>query len=160
MPPAESDGGLPCPHCGAFVIIRRISLVETTLVAAETIPQAELKRRRQAIAEADGEISRLGGELRAKQQTVALAKRDLDASIAAKAQLGELRPNDKSAGKIEVTREAVETAAARLLAFRQKREANGYATRSRSTTRSSTSSRRTGCARRSSPACSTPSRRN
>ena len=78
LPAAESDSGLPCPHCGAFVVIKRISLVETTLVAAETIPQAELKKRRNAIAEADGEISRLTGELRAKQQTSALAKRDLE----------------------------------------------------------------------------------
>ncbi len=124
LPAAESDGGLPCPHCGAFVVIKRISLVETTLVAAETIPQAELKKRRQAIAEADGEISRLGGELRAKQQAVATAKRDLEASVAARTQLSELRPSDKSAGDVETTRAAVETAQARLQGFRQKREAD------------------------------------
>jgi hypothetical protein len=105
-------------------VIRRVSLVEQTLAKVEPISHAELKRRRQAIAEADGEISRLTGELRAKQQASAAAKRDLDVSVAARAQLSALRPSDKSAGDVETTRAAVETADARLKAFRQKREAD------------------------------------
>jgi hypothetical protein len=52
LPPAEADHGIPCPHCGAFVAIRRLSLVETVLAKIEPIPQAELKRRRLAIAPA------------------------------------------------------------------------------------------------------------
>jgi hypothetical protein len=125
LPAAEAATGIPCPHCGKPLEIRRLSLVEQSLVKVEPIAAAELKRRRTAIAEADGEISRLRGELQTKHRTAALAQVDLDKSIAAQAQVAALTPGDKSAGgSVETTRAAVETAAARLLAFRQKRDAD------------------------------------
>ena len=124
LPPAESEGGLPCPHCGAFVIIHRVSLVEQTLVKVVPISAAELKKRRTKIAEADGDIARLKGEVQANQRTATLAQLDLDKSVAARTQIAGLTPGDKSAGSVEATRAAVETAAARLVAYQQKTQAN------------------------------------
>jgi hypothetical protein len=125
LPAAADEGGLPCPHCGAFVAIRRISLVETVLAKIEPIPQAEAKRRRRAIAEADGDKSRLHGECLRTRGAVETARRDFEASTAAKTQLAALPQSVKSpAGQLEETQAAVEAAEARLKGWRQKRDAD------------------------------------
>ena len=127
LPPAETQGGLPCPHCGAFVLIERVSLVETRLAPVVPISDAEMKKRRRAIAEADGDLSRLRGELSAAIQKAAAARRDLEASAAANteyAALPQRNPAKSPAGQLEETRAKVEAADARLKGWRAKREAD------------------------------------
>ena len=126
LPRPKSEAGMPCPHCGAFVAIRRISLVETTLDKVEPIPPAELKRRRQRDRRGRWrDLATATARCSATRSAVERARRDLDASTAARVQLAALPARVKSpAGQLEETRAAVEAAEARLKGWRQKREAD------------------------------------
>jgi hypothetical protein len=121
--PADAEPGIPCPHCGKAVAIRRVSLVETILTKIEEISAAETKRRRQAIAEADGDIARREGELTGARNAIAAARQALFAATGAKARLNSLA-SDKVVGNVETAAAAVEQAEARLKAFRQKTQAD------------------------------------
>jgi hypothetical protein len=127
LPAAGGGPEMPCPHCGAFVVLRQISLVESRLEMAETIPAAELKRRRLAVAEADGAISRLTDELRKADRAVELARDALQLALDARYRLDKMPPAAEGGADIEAAKADLAAAERRLVAFRQKREADNLA---------------------------------
>jgi len=52
--PAATSGGLPCPHCEEPIALVKIDQATTELRKVERLSDAELKKRRKAIAAADG----------------------------------------------------------------------------------------------------------
>ncbi len=125
LPPGNVEGGMPCPHCGAFVVLRRVNLAETRLEAAEaSIPQDELKARRMAIADADGRVSHLQGELAAANRAVEIARARMQSAAEASNRLALMPPVSSDANSAAATQNALVTAEARLLAWQRKNEAD------------------------------------
>ena len=118
------ETGLPCPHCGGFVVIRRVNLAETRLEAAEaTVPADELRQRRHAIAAADGEIGRLEGEVSAANQAVDSARAQMQTAAEAKNRLAQLPPVPAADPGLETAKAQLAAAEARLVMGRALAEA-------------------------------------
>ena len=130
LPPAPLSGGLPCPHCGAFVAIERIDLATTRLVPVESIAESELKRRRLAIAKADGAVERLHAEDQPAPREVERARYAMQASLDARRRLDAL-PAAGSGPRPDVAaaKAALDVANGRSAAWRQKRDADDLARR-------------------------------
>ena len=125
LPPGTVDPGMPCPHCGAFVVLRRINLAESRLEAAEAAPLAgELKKRRDAIARTDGDVSRLTGQVSAADRAVDAARLSMQTALLARASLDKMPPPAEAEVDLETTRAEVAAAEQRLTGFRQKRDAD------------------------------------
>ena len=125
LPPGNVDPGMACPHCGAFVVLRRVNLAETRLEAAEAAPIAtELKKRRDAIAEADGNVSRLTGEVAEANRAVETARHALQNAAEADNYLKALPPAVGAGGDVATAKTALDRAEKRLAGFRAKREAD------------------------------------
>ena len=124
LPPGNVDGGMPCPHCGAFVVLRRINVAESRLEKAEIVPQDELKARQMAIADADGQLSNLEGQVRAADQAVEQARARMQMSAEAANKLAQFPAAAGDAKPTEATGQAVITSEARLVAWRAKNQAD------------------------------------
>jgi hypothetical protein len=122
LPSAISEMGMPCPHCGAEVVLRRINLHESRLEKAAVIPEAELKKRRDAKAAADGKIGNLEGRLREAGAEMEAALAALERSRAAARLLQNAKPS--SGPSVEASRGAAETAERRLNMVRQQARAD------------------------------------
>jgi hypothetical protein len=117
---------MPCPHCGGLIQWRQVNLATRVLEkAAEPIAANELKRRRVAIAEADGAIMRLRGELAQQGRAIETARHEMHLALDAKAQLGKLPAAGGSpADGVEAAAQRVAEAEAQLRAFRAKETAD------------------------------------
>ena len=125
LPPGNVDPGMPCPHCGAFVVLRRVNLAETRLEQAEeTLPAAELKKRRMAIADADGIVEQLKGQSIEADRAVEQARNTLHMALDARYRLDKMPAPASDAADTETARIEVEAAEQRLTGFRQKRAAD------------------------------------
>lgn len=126
LPPGTVDAGMPCPHCGAFVIVRRIDLATTRLEAAEVdapLP-AELKKRRVAIAAADGAIARLMGQSTDADRNVERARLAMQSAAEARFHLDRLPPATETGVDVDAAKAALDRAEKRLADSRAKREAD------------------------------------
>jgi hypothetical protein len=130
LPPDTSDRGaeMPCPHCGGLLILRRVSLVETRLEQAPlAVDPGELKRRRLAIADADGAIAHETDTLNAARRAAARARELLQTATDARQRLDSAPQASGASGSVEAARDALATAERRLQAFRQRAEADNIA---------------------------------
>jgi hypothetical protein len=130
LPPDTSDRGaeMPCPHCGGLLILRRVSLVETRLEQAPLgVDPGELKRRRLAIAEADGAIAHETDALNGARRAAARARELLQTATDARQRLDSAPQASGASGSVEAARDALATAERRLQAFRQRAEADNIA---------------------------------
>jgi hypothetical protein len=125
LPSTSSDPGMPCPHCGAFVTVQRISLTETRLVAVEVMMfPTELKKRRLAIADVDGAIARLSSEAIAANRAVETARHELQNAAEADNYLKALPPAVATGDDVADAKAALDRAEKKLAGFRAKREAD------------------------------------
>jgi hypothetical protein len=126
LPSGNADTGLPCPHCGAFVVVRRVDLTTVRLEMAEmeSVTTAELKQRRQAIAAADGTIANLTAALRDADRAVDRARVDMQVALDAKVRVEAMPPATSDGGDVATTEAALDQARRRLAAWRQKRDAD------------------------------------
>jgi hypothetical protein len=126
LPDATGRAGLPCPHCGAFVLIEQVNLVERRLVTAPaaTMAPADLKKVRLAVAEADGTINRLKAALVTADQAVETARHELQNSAEAANYLNALPPATSAPGEAETAKAALDRAEDKLTGWRKKREAD------------------------------------
>jgi hypothetical protein len=124
LPPAGTDLARPCPHCGGLIVERQINLAEKVLEKApEKIADAELKRRREAIAEADGTIGRLSGQLAEQGRAVERARDAMQSAAAASATLAQ---NPDAVPEVDVAgaKGKLESEQQRLATWRLKRQAD------------------------------------
>jgi hypothetical protein len=125
LPPGTVDPGMPCPHCGAFVVLRRVNLAETRLEAAEAAPPApEVKKRRDAIARADGDISRLTGRVQEADRAIDQARNAMQMALDARYRLDKMPAPAGDLADVETAGIEVEAAEQQLTGFRQKRDAD------------------------------------
>jgi hypothetical protein len=130
LPPAAQAKGLTCPCCNAALQLSHNMGADQKLVQAEQIGDDELKKRRDAIAAADGKLSRLKGERDGAERTATEAQRAYQAAQQAERQLTELRKK-ASGGQpgddVETLRARVSTAEARHRALKAKEDADRVA---------------------------------
>ena len=125
LPPGTVDPGMPCPHCGAFVTLRRVNLAETRLEMAEAAPPAsELKKRRDAIARIDGDVGRLTGQVQEADRAVDQARLAMQTALDARYRLDKMPPPAEAEIDVEAAKAEVAAAEQRLTGFRQKRKAD------------------------------------
>jgi hypothetical protein len=123
LPPGGADLVLPCPHCGKGLMIRDVKPGERRLEAAgEPVPADELKRRRLAIADSDGQISKVSSELATQARTVERARMAMQNAAEASGRLKDL-PADAPAVDVAAAAAQYDEAVRRLALFRQQREA-------------------------------------
>jgi hypothetical protein len=127
LPAGKSGPEMPCPHCGAFVVLRQVNLAESRLEPAEIISAAERKKRGLAIAGADGAVSRLTSELIQADRAVELARDAMQIALDAKYRLEKMPPAAEGGADVEAAKNALEEVQRRLASFRQKREADNLA---------------------------------
>jgi hypothetical protein len=126
LPAVVGGGEIACPHCGAMVLVIRRNLVETVLEAAPTdrIDEGELKKRRLAIAGADGDIARTRGELGTAQRQRADAEHELQGALGARTALETMPAAPQRGADLERARAALAAAEKRLTEVRTKRAAD------------------------------------
>jgi hypothetical protein len=126
LPPAGKQHMFPCPHCGAPIVVNKVSLVETRIEKpdAAALDSAELGKRRMAIAEADGKLSHANDDLQEARRFVAAAENAVKESEAARERLANW-PRAVEAGTDITTAEAqLQRAEKRLAEYRSKVEAD------------------------------------
>ncbi len=126
LPPATVDDGLPCPHCGGSVRMRQVP-GGWKIEAATSVPEKELKQRRQAIAAADGELFAARAALVAAEQALRDAEAAAVAAQKAEGKIAEARSKSGSAEALESARAELRRAEARLAAAQKKAEASALA---------------------------------
>ena len=87
--PAVADNAQPCPHCGRSVLVDPPYKGAPVLkvAAIEAVDAATLKARRLAIADADGTVERLKGEMTDAETALSQARRIIADGEAAAAKL-------------------------------------------------------------------------
>jgi len=87
--PAVTDNAQPCPHCGRSVLVDQPYKGAPVLkvAAIEAVDAATLKARRLAIADADGTVERLKGEMTDAETALSQARRIIADGEAAAAKL-------------------------------------------------------------------------
>ena len=87
--PAVADNAQPCPHCGRSVLVDQPYKGAPVLkvAAIEAVDAATLKARRLAIADADGTVERLKGEMTDAETALSQARRIIADGEAAAAKL-------------------------------------------------------------------------
>lgn len=117
---------MPCPYCGAAVVIHQVSLVETRLEKAPaTDPPDAVRQRRQAIADADGKLAHANDALMQARAVVVRARGELEAADAARQRIAEWpRAVPEAVATPENTKTRLDEAERRLAGVRQKKEAD------------------------------------
>lgn len=126
LPLAVQDDGMCCPECQARLKLQR-GPDGMSLVKAERITDDELKRRRLAIADADGALSSARAALSTADSKLRNAEQQLHQAETAVRQLEELRAKAGGSGTaadVEAAREALATAKTRSAAAKAKRDAD------------------------------------
>lgn len=125
LPPADQgSGGIPCPHCGERINIKRTSGAINLEKPPEQITEKEASDRLSAIAHADGALSRLKGEVDQAERDLAEARRLVAESEKAATELAELPEPTGENPDVEAARERVTRADVRVKAFQTKRDAD------------------------------------
>ena len=126
LPPASRQEGFPCPHCGAFILPVRVGLVETRYEKAPAvdITDAELKARRIAIADADGQMGKALGDLNAARRDAGAAEAAIARSIEAQERLANWPAGVETGTDRAAAEAALERAEKMLAEYRQKIEAD------------------------------------
>jgi hypothetical protein len=125
LPPAHGATGMPCPHCGGRVVIVQRNLAEQTLEKApQPVPEAELRQRRAARAEADGTLSNAEARASEAKRKLSAAQTSLEISRNATAELAKLPPPAPAGEAIGDAGAAVTRAEQRLAALRAKCQAD------------------------------------
>jgi hypothetical protein len=127
LPPADRQEGFPCPHCGALIVAVKVSLAETRYEQAPVVKSddAELRRRRMAIAEAEGKLSHASAELQQARRDVASAEASIRDSLAAQAKLDAWpRARESGAADRAAAEARLARAEKRLDEYRAKAEAD------------------------------------
>jgi hypothetical protein len=107
-----------------MVVIRQVNMVERRLEAADPrITESELKKRRIAIAAADGEMSRLQAEVANANRAVEIARARVQQAAEADNKLKMFPTAAIAAGDLETAAHAVHAAENRLRAWRAVRDA-------------------------------------
>lgn len=88
LPHAAQTAGLTCPCCNAALQLAHHMGSNQHLVKADAISTDELKRRRDAIASADGKVSQLKGEHDAAERAATMAQSAYQDAQKAERQLG------------------------------------------------------------------------
>jgi hypothetical protein len=130
LPPAAQAAGLACPCCAAALQLSHHMGANQHLVKADVIGADELKRRRDAIASADGKLSRLKGEHDAAERAAIMAQTAYQDAQKAERQLVEARKkatNAAAGDDVATIRARVATAETRLKALTAKDEADRVA---------------------------------
>lgn len=120
LPPADGDNSMPCPHCEKPIVLRSVSPgVSKLQKAPDKVTDAELKKRRAAIAAADGEHARLRDARNDAARVLAEIDAALAAAQAAKAKLAAApaRTSGGDAPDVSAARVALAAAQARLDAW-------------------------------------------
>jgi|HubBroStandDraft_3_1064219.scaffolds.fasta_scaffold00005_9 hypothetical protein len=123
LPPGGADAEMPCPHCGGLVVLRQIDLATRRLEAAETVAPNELKQRRLAIADTDGAIGRVSGQLAEQRRAVERARDAMQLAADARHRLSQI-PADAPQVDVAGAEAKVRDAEARVQAWRAKRQAD------------------------------------
>jgi hypothetical protein len=126
LPPASSPVSFPCPHCSMPLIFVKTSLVETRVEKAPgtEIGNAELKRRRDAIASADGTAARAYDDLNEARRDVAAGEKALRDSLDARQRLDNWPRAVEASTDITTAEAQLKAAESRLAEFRTKKEAD------------------------------------
>jgi hypothetical protein len=124
LPPAEQQQTQPCPYCAKPIVVRQVSLVETRLEKAEPIAEGDAKKRRQAIASADGEVAGATDRLNNARRAAALAQAAVNEADAARERIANWPQATETGTDIEAARSELSRAEKRLAEFRMKREAD------------------------------------
>lgn len=121
LPAAETDDGMPCPHCGELIKVNQAKPAITKLEKGtkRKITDSELKKRREALVDAQGAINQCERALTTAQEATKTARAQVDASCAAAATLADMatKTGGDAQGDDAVARARSElvTAEARLL---------------------------------------------
>lgn len=117
LPSTKADPGMPCPHCGNHVVITQVNLAERILEKAVTVPEGDLKKRRIAKAEVDGEIAGLEPKVGEASRKVAAAKVSVQIAQRAETDLAETSAAAEGAISPADADAALAAAEGRLKAF-------------------------------------------
>jgi len=132
LPPVEEERGFPCPHCGEPIIAVRVSAAETRFEKPRNaaLTDSEIKKRRIAIADADGDIAYASDQVAALRQQLASAQAALQRSDEAQKRLDDIRAAGRVAGDtdrpldVDSARAELNQVQQRLANARRKREAD------------------------------------
>lgn len=127
LPPGDQPHSLTCPSCKAAVQLAGAPGAQHLTLAA-VIPDAELKKRRMAIASADGKLSKATGELDAANRKAADAQRAFQDAQAAQTKLREMQgKNSAAGGGLQEARDRLALAQRRHNALKAKHDADQIA---------------------------------
>jgi hypothetical protein len=128
LPPAEADAGVPCPHCKKGVRMRQVKAGVWQIEAAEEkLPASEKKKRGDAIAVIDGQISNYRDKITTAGNRLRKIEADQITAQRAANELAGLEGKDGGgeAGAVDKAREALTLADQRFAAVKAKRDADG-----------------------------------
>lgn len=125
LPPAEQQRTHECPYCQGEIVIAR-DLTETRLEKAsgDKINDEALKRRRMAIAEADGKLSNADANLNTARRNLAQERAAVDRAQQAKERLANWPRAVETGLDVETATRTLAAAEKRLAEFRQKAAAD------------------------------------
>jgi hypothetical protein len=124
LPPGGADAEMACPGCGCMLVLRPVDLATRKLELAETLTAAEKKKRRQAIAVADGAVGNATAAHAEQEKAVERARHAMQIAVEARNRLAEMKPpGDDDGVDIDATNRAVGAAEDRLARWRQYRRA-------------------------------------
>lgn len=125
LPPTETSKTYPCPHCGEPVAVRG-NLLDLVLEKPDraALDDAEVKRRRLAVADHDGKVARANDNLNLARQAISNAQREVEAARTARERLANWPAKVETATDIDAARAELSRAEKRLAEFRAKVEAD------------------------------------
>lgn len=124
LPPAAQPHTLPCPYCDGPIVLHR-DLAETRLekFTGERLDDAELRRRRMAIADADGKRQHAEGQVAILRQDLSKARDAIDRAQRAKERLANWPRAVETGTDVDTASAALGRAEKRLNEFRAKQQA-------------------------------------
>jgi predicted RNA-binding Zn-ribbon protein involved in translation (DUF1610 family) len=130
LPPVEQERGFPCPHCGEPIIAVRVSAAETRFEKPRNaaLTDSEVKKRRIAIADADGDLAHASDQVGSLRRQLASAQAALQRSDDAQKRLDDIRAagrvTDARPLDVDSARAEMNQVQQRLANARRKREAD------------------------------------
>jgi hypothetical protein len=119
LPPAGNEAIYTCVHCGGLLQFRQVDLATRVLEGAEQLSTAEQKKRRQAIAGADGALDKVNADVATHARLVERARDAMQIAVEAKAKLPEMPAASDNTADVEAAHRAVGEAEDRLARFHQ-----------------------------------------
>lgn len=125
LPPSEQPQTVPCPHCGEPLVINRVSLVEMRLEKpAGVVAEGEVKKRRLAVADAEGKVAHASDALNLARRAEADARAAVERSREARERIANWPTAIETGTDIEAAKLALSRAEKRLAEYRMKGEAD------------------------------------